>query len=263
MKSLNSRRTNPAFVRGTWLAALALLLALPAYPQGRGGRGGRGGPPPTPQAAAPIDLTGTWVAVVTEDWMFRMVTPPKGQFLGVPMNGAARQIANAWDPDADEAAGNACKAYGAAALMRIPGRLRIRWDNSTTLHIDTEAGTQTRIFNFDAVPLPNAEPSWQGFSVAEWEMHTTARGAPRRGNLKVVTTQLKPGYLRKNGVPYSGNAMVTEYYDMYTASNGDVWLVITTAVHDPEYLTTDFITSTHFKKVPDNSPWRPTPCEAQ
>jgi hypothetical protein len=83
------------------------------------------------------------------------------------------------------------------------------------------------------------------------------------GNLKVTTTKMKAGYLRKNGVPYGENALVTEYYDRHTAPNGDVWLVVTTEVLDPQYLTEHFVTSTHFKKIPDSSPWRPEPCTAK
>lgn len=208
-------------------------------------------------------MTGFWVSVVTEDWMFRMVTPPKGQVLGVPLTGAARQVANAWDPAKDEAAGEQCKSYGAAALMRVPGRLHITWENDTTLKIETEAGTQTRLLHFGGDLPKSVDPSWQGYSTAEWEVAETGRGEPRNGDLKVVTTGLKSGYLRKNGVPYSANAIVTEWYDRHAASNGDVWLVVNTEVKDPQYLTTPFITSSHFKKLPDNAPWKPEACTAR
>jgi hypothetical protein len=216
-------------------------------------------------------MTGYWVSVVTEDWMFRMVTPPKGQYLGVPLNAAARRVADAWDPAKDEAAGEECKSYGAAALMRVPGRLHITWENDTTLKVETEAGTQTRLFHFGSdAPGSDAEkvaqssaPTWQGYSIAEWEQATVGRGQPRNGDLKVVTTRMRPGYLRKNGVPYSENAVVTEWYDRHTAPNGDIWLVVSTEVKDPQYLTTPFITSTHFKKIPDNPPWKPEACTAR
>src|SRR5450631_3554805 len=253
---------------------LALLLVPAAYPQGRGGRGGAGGrgggAAPTPKATAAIDMTGYWVSVVTEDWMFRMVTPPKGQYLGVPLNQAARRVADAWDPAKDEVAGEQCKSYGAAALMRIPGRLHIAWDNDTTLKIETEAGEQTRLFHFgsDAAgseALKTAQSStlsWQGYSIAEWEQAAVGRGEARNGDLKVVTTKLRPGYLRKNGVPYSENAIVTEWYDRHNDASG-TWLVVSTEVKDPQYLTVPFITSTHFKKLPDNAPWKPEACSAK
>jgi hypothetical protein len=245
---------------------LALLLVPAAYPQGRGGRGGAGGrgggAAPTPKATAAIDMTGYWVAVVTEDWMFRMVTPPKGQYLGVPLNAAARRVADAWDPAKDEAAGEQCKSYGAAAVMRVPGKLHITWDNDTTLKIETEAGEQTRLLHFSGEVPKSIEPSWQGYSSAEWEQAAVGRGEPRNGDLKVVTTKLRPGYLRKNGVPYSENAIVTEWYDRHNDASG-VWLVVSTEVKDPQYLTVPFITSTHFKKLPDNAPWKPEACSAR
>jgi hypothetical protein len=207
-------------------------------------------------------MTGYWVSVVTEDWMFRMVTPPKGQYLGVPLNAAARRVADAWDPAKDEAAGEQCKSYGAAAVMRVPGRLHITWDNDTTLKIETEAGTQTRLLHFGGEPPKNGDPTWQGYSSAEWEQAAVGRGEPRNGDLKVVTTKLRPGYLRKNGIPYSENAIVTEWYDRHNDASG-AWLVVSTEVKDPQYLTLPFITSTHFKKLPDNTPWKPEACSSR
>jgi hypothetical protein len=138
--------------------------------------------------------------------------------------------------------------------------------------IDTDAGTQTRIFHFapaaqpaaqNGVAAPNPEPSWQGYSMAQWEAATAEPGKPRTGDLKVVTTGLLPGYLRKNGVPYSGNTVVTEWYDRIAAPNGDDWLVVSTEVLDPQYLTMPFITSTHFKKQPDATGFSPEACTAR
>jgi len=221
-----------------------------------------------PKDGDAFDMTGYWVSIVTEDWRFRMVTPPKGQFGGVPLNAEGRKVAAAWDPAKDEAAGNQCKAYGAAAIMRVPGRLHITWDNDTTMKIEADAGTQTRVFHFGGVVPQGTEPaspaSWQGYSIAGWEYAAGgAKGAPRTGNLRVVTTNLKPGYLRKNGVPYGANTVVTEWYDRIKATNGDDWLVVSTEVRDPQYLTMPFITSTHFKKQPDAAGWAPEPCSAR
>lgn len=244
----------------------AAVLFVPNAPaqQGKGGKGGgaKGKAKQTAQSVAPIDLTGMWVSVVTEDWMYRMVTAPKGQMVGVPVTPAARAAANAWDPTADEASGNACKAFGAGGVMRQPGTLRVSWQDDDTLKIETTAGTQTRLFNFGAAPAA-AEASWQGTSVASWDIAPTAAGAPRRGNLKVVTTNLKPGYVRKNGVPYGAGTLLTEYYDVYTADNRDVWMVVTTQVHDPVNFTTDFITSSHFKKLGANAAWKPEACSTK
>src|SRR5580698_1224738 len=152
------------------------------------GRGRGRGPAISPKQAAPIDMTGYWVSVVTEDWKFRMVTPPKGNYSGVPLNAEGRKLADMWDPAKDEAAGNQCRSYGAPGLMRVPGRFHITWDNDTTMKIETDAGTQTRLFHFGGKETPTEAASLQGYSVAEWEVATTGRGQPRAGNLKVVTT---------------------------------------------------------------------------
>jgi hypothetical protein len=216
----------------------------------------RGAPPPAPvaKASAPIDLTGYWVSLVNEDWRYRMVTPPRGDYRGIPITLAALTIVNAWDPAADEAAGNQCKSYGAGGIMRVPGRLHILWQDDNTLRLDTDAGSQTRLFRFAPAPAPAAKPTWQGNSVARWE---------RRGrSLTVVTTNMRPGYLRKNGVPYSENATVTEYFDIAPFPDGGQVLVVTTGVDDPRYLTQPFIVSSHFKKETDGSRWDPTPCSS-
>jgi hypothetical protein len=218
----------------------------------------------TPKAIAPIDLTGYWVSVVTEDWLYRMVTPDKGDYSAVPLNPEGRKLADTWDPSKDEAAGNQCKAYGAAALMRVPGRLHITWQDDSTLRIDTDAGTQTRLLKFG--PATGQGGDWQGVSTAEWELLRAGRGGGGPvlgGSLKVVTTKMKPGYLRKNGVPYSTNTVLTEYYDRLNQPNGDTWLIVKTIVDDPQYLTQPFITSTNFKKIPDASGWNPSPCTAR
>lgn len=227
--------------------------------QGRGRQGG----PPSPRAAAPIDLTGTWVSVVTEDWRWRMRTPPKGDLASLPLTEAAVKVANAWDPARDTAAGEQCRGYGAPAVMRLPGRVRVSWETDTTLKIETEAGTQTRFFHF-ARPDAPGKPTWQGTSSANWEMAGRRGGAARAGSLRVVTTNLRPGYLRKNGVPYSANAQLTEHYNVVTDdTTKDTWLVVTTMVEDPQYLTVpQYVTSSHFKKV-DAAAWMPTPCQAE
>ncbi len=244
------------------VATVLFLLAVPGRIDAQ--RGARGaGPAPTPKASAAIDLTGYWVSVVTEDWKFRMVTPNKGEYGGVPLTPEGRRVADTWDPAKDEAAGTQCKSYGAPAIMRVPGRLHVTWENDNTLRIDTDAGTQTRLFHFGAAQPPAGEPTWQGYSVAQWQYGSGGRGPTRVGNLKVVTTHIRPGYLRKNGVPYSANAVVTEYYDSHEAPNGDRWLVVTTSVDDPVYVNAPFVTSTNFKKLPDAAGWNPMPCTAK
>jgi len=228
-------------------------------------------PPANAKAAAPVDLTGQWVSVVTEDWRFRMVTPRKGDYAGVPLTPAARKLADAWDPAKDEAEGNQCKAYGAPGVMREPGRIRISWADDDTMKLEADAGTQTRMFYFKE---PKSEGGdWQGLSTASWE---TIRGEARGGNnyvgragpqptgaLTVVTTKMKPGYLRRNGVPYSDKAVLTEYFDRTSEANGDSWLIETAVVDDPANLNGIFITSSHFRKETNTATWHPTPCSAK
>ncbi|HLH30553.1 MAG TPA: hypothetical protein VKY31_05085 [Terriglobia bacterium] len=240
---------------------LLLVLLVPVL--GFGQRGGRGGAPVNPRQGAPVDLSGYWVSVVTEDWKFRMVTPGKGVFETLPLNAEGRKVGETWDPAKDEAAGEQCRAYGAANIMRLPGRLHITWDNDTTLHIDTDTGKQTRLFHFGGQAPASEEPSLQGYSAAQWEFAGGARGQARMGNLKVVTTNLRPGYVRKNGAPYSAKATVTEYYDVNTMPNGDQWLTITTKVEDPVYFTRPYLTTSDFKKLPNANGWNPTPCSAR
>ncbi len=250
--------------------ALALILAGSLFAQGRGGRAGT--PPRSPKDSAAFDLTGYWVSIVSEDWRFRMFTPAKGDFPGFPLNAEGTKAANAWDPAKDEAAGLQCKSYGAAGLMRVPGRFHITWENDNTLRIDSDAGQQTRLLHFGGTLPQNATPQWQGYSVAQWERtRNRSRGGEGQpgagdssgGSLKVITTNLRAGYLRKNGVPYSEKATVTEYYDLLHEPDGTQWLVIKTIVEDPTYLTGPFITSTNLRKQADSSGWNPQPCTAR
>ena len=303
-----------------WTMAVVAALGPGLLAQQRGR--GQGGPPPTAQAQAPVDLTGYWVSVVTEDWRFRMVTPPKGDYASVPLNAEGRRVADTWDPSKD----GRCEAYGAAAIMRMPGRLHITWEDDNTLKIDTDAGQQTRLLRFGPSTLrdqgrpepgrgttgagsPSAERTLQGVSVAQWIAgggrgpiggfggfggNVAAPGAGARGGqspaaapvpgggraapapppggpgagapqrwglLKVVTTQLKPGWLRKNGAPYSENAVVTENFIRF-ADGSDQWFTVSTIVEDPTYLDQTFITSTNFKREADGAKFKPVACRA-
>jgi hypothetical protein len=269
---------------GAGLGQLVLAQAGQAAPAGpaQGGPGGgrgRGVAPVAPaagRAQAPYDVTGYWVALVTDDWRYRMLVPPKGNADYVPATPAARKVMDAWDPEKDEAAGEACKGYGAGGVMRQPGRMHITWVNDTTLQVEMSAGTQTRTFIF-APPAPPgtpatlpaaaaAAPSWQGTSVARWAFPPGAgrgRGpAPTTGQLVVTTTGLRPGYVRKNGIPYSANAVVTENF-VRLADEGDEILAVTTSVDDPLYFVPPYIKTYEFKKEPDGSKWAPTPCSTR
>lgn len=233
------------------------------------------------QAVAPVDFTGYWVSVVTEDWRWRMVTPIRGDFASIPLNAEGRRVGNVWDPDKDTAAGEQCKSYGAPAVMRIPGRVHISWADENTLQLEMDAGRQTRLFHFVSGPqnattkiAPSGEHTWQGYSVANWERPVRGSGTPGFGlgatregahgkSLEVVTKQLRAGYLRKNGPPYSENTVLKEYYDLHKERNGDTWFTVTTIVEDATYLMEPFVTSTDFKKIPAGAGWDPSPCTAK
>ena len=133
---------------------------------------GAPGPPPTGKAQAPIDLTGYWVSQIVDEWRFR-VSPIKGDILYMPINAAARQIANAWDPNKDEAEGNQCKAYGAVGLMQRPGRLHISWTDDNTLRIDADAGTQTRTVHFGPPPGATPQPTSRDYRPTRWSRHNS------------------------------------------------------------------------------------------
>jgi hypothetical protein len=251
-----------------WCGCLFAIFALTTTTFGQG-RPPAAAPPLSPKAAAVIDITGYWVAIVNEDWPYRMITPAKGDYLrAIPLNAEGRRVAGLWDPEKDKAEGNECKAYGAGGIMRLPGRLHITWADEKTMQMDIDAGTQKRIFHFDDTQWPGGDPQLQGFSVAKWEKQLQKRADPffggptpgKGGDMKVVTTHMRPGYLEKNGVPYSGNATLTEYYDLVDL-HGTAYLIMTSIFIDPMYLRDPFVMSQQYRREPDASKWNPTPCQ--
>ena len=231
-------------------------------PRNAGAVGQRG------RAGAVFDLAGYWVAVIDEDWRWRMIVPDKGDFAGIPLTIDGRRMADTWDQAKDEAAGEQCRAYGAPGLMRLPTRLHITWADEGTLKIETDYGTQTRLLHFGETPKAG-ERSWQGTSLATWEGKASSVGKKTNGptgprDLKVVTTNLRAGYLRRNGIPYSQNAVLTEYFDLIPKQpNGDEWMIVNAMVEDPQYLTERWIVSSNFKREPDGAKWHPTACSSR
>jgi hypothetical protein len=221
---------------------------------------GRGAGPAgkTPKESAPIDLSGYWVSIVSEDWRFRMVTPPKGDHPDFLLTPAGTKLADSWDPAKDEAEKDRCKAYGAPNIMRVPGRFHITWADDRTLKIETDAGQQTRLLRFAGAPgalvataaAPAAAQSRQGTSAAQWE----------RKSLRVDTSNLLPGYLQYNGVPFSSNLKMVEYFDVITEPGGEVWLIDDAVLTDPAYLVRSHKRSTHLRKQADAKGWDPEPC---
>jgi hypothetical protein len=235
-------------------------------------QGGRGAAP-TPRAMAPVDLTGYWVSLITDDWRWRAVTPPKGDVLYVPVNDEGRRLAESWDPAKDEAAGEACRAYGAGGIMHLPGRLHVTWESDTTLKVETDTGQQTRLFRF-GVTEPAGEATWQGISVATWDLPAGGRGRGRGGaatanpsrpgtSLRVETTHMRPGYYRRNGVPYGANARMTEWFTTVDEPDGNTYLLVTKILEDPQYMNGPYLRTVQFKKQPDANGWNPTPCSAR
>jgi hypothetical protein len=225
----------------------------------------------TARASAPVDLTGQWVALVTDDWRWRMVVPPKGDTLYLPVNDAGKKMAAEWDAARDAAAGEACRAYGAGGIMHLPTRLRISWDGDETLKLETDTGQQTRLFQFGPSAVPSGEPSWQGFSRAAWEVPggggRGARGAaPARGGLRpgasmrVVTSRMRLGYYRRNGVPYGPNATMTEWFTTLTEPDGNSYLLVTKILEDNQYMSEPYVRTVQFKKESTAAGWNPTGC---
>jgi hypothetical protein len=262
---------------GLLIAAMPLTLAAQGRGQGQGRGAGPGGPgrgfaPPTGRAGAPVDLTGYWVSQVTDDWRYRMLTPPKGNVDYLPVTAEARRVANEWDPAKDEAAGEQCRSYGAVGVMRLPGRLHVTWDSDTVMKVETDAGTQTRLFRFGNQAAPSGEPTWQGASVARWVLPggpggflgaRAATGAPTQGELQVTTTRMRPGYIRKNGVPYSANAVLTENFARLVDDDGTQYLAVTQQLEDSVYYAQQIIRTMLFKKQADATGWNPTACSAR
>jgi hypothetical protein len=259
----------------------------------RGEEGVRGAAPLTPRSAAQLDLTGYWVSVITQDWIYRMTTPKKDDFGSIPLNAAGFALAKQWDPSRDVGE-EQCKAYGAPGVMRQPGRVHIYWEDERTLRIDLTAGEQTRLLHFSEalppagfgtseIPIamvrtqgPPGPATLQGYSLAAWQKIAQTRGLGivgmtstppptpgEGGTLRVLTTHLQSGYLQKNGIPYSSDAVLTEYFDLIHLPGGGDYLVQTSILEDPTYLTEPYVTSAQFYREPDGSSWTTTPCRSR
>lgn len=247
-------------------AGLAIaLLMTPKWVQGQGrGQGPGNQRLQSARAAAPFDPTGYWSSLITQNWRLRMVPPARGDYIGIPISVAGKRAADAWDQAKDEASGNQCKAYGAPGLMNLPTHLRIAWQDDNTLRVETDYGTQTRLLHFGAwTPTEPRKRSWQGSSVALWASRRGGRGGPPSARyLRITTTDLLSGYLRKNGVPYGDKVSLLEYVDLFREPDGGALIVWTAVVEDAVNLETPYIISSQFKRQPDGSAWDPTPCSA-
>jgi hypothetical protein len=258
--SLRHKRLSHCFIA-------AILLALPMSLLSQGQRGGppAAAPAQTAKAAAPVDLTGYWVSIVTEDWIERMSpdSPPSG-------TGGARGLGPRGQTPAPAANAEPCRVYGAGGSLRVPGRLHITWADDNTLKVEMDAGTQTRLLHFNPTTPAPAEKTLQGYSVATWELNAgrggggrggpggpAAPAAPRWASLNVVTTNLKSGYLLSSRSSYSDNATLTEYFSKHS-DFGVEYFTVTASVQDGNQLR---VTSSTFKKEATGAKFKPAGCE--
>jgi hypothetical protein len=219
---------------------------------------------PSARVSAPHDLTGYWVSLLTEDWRYRMGVAAAGDYPGIELTPSGQALANSWDPDVDMASGNACKAYGVGGIMRMPTRLNITWASDNVLSIATDAGQQTRLLKFGPAQDQVGIGSLQGLSHARWLLQRQGGGgAVVSGTLEVVTTRMAPGYLRRNGVPYSERATLTEYFERVAGANGVEYLVVLSVLEDPQYLARPVITSSNFRREPNGDRWAPADCQVR
>jgi hypothetical protein len=210
--------------RAASFAGLIFLLCAPAFAQ-------------TPVG---FSMVGLWSGMYHEDELERTDPgPPPGDYTGLPINEAARYRADAWDADLVSELEHQCIPHPAPYSMRGPANLSIhaQLDSSTgrllAYIIDGTFGGASRTIWMDGRPHPSkfAAHTWAGFSTGAWEGDT----------LKVVTTHVKAGYLRRNGVMFSDRVLYTEYFDLH-----DKYLTVTTLTEDPVYLTEPLLRTESF-----------------
>jgi hypothetical protein len=194
-------------------------------------------------AAAQADLTGSYNTMLHEDQPERVPGPALGEYYGLPINDEARAFAEAWSPSRLTVPEHQCRAHSSPYILRGPLNLRI-WDERApkseqiiALHMDISNFQQKRVVWMDGRPHPSelAEHTWMGFSTGEWDGDT----------LVIHTSHIKQMWFRRNGLPQSDLATMTERFSLH----GDV-LTITTITVDPVYLTEPLIRTTNIRKNP-------------
>ena len=205
-------------------------------------------------ALAQVDLAGEWAPRFHEDQPERIPGPDIGDYLGLPINDAARMRADSWDASLLTLPEHQCKPHPSDYGMRGPANTRFSKEVDTPTqntiawhtHISWQAPERTIWMDGRPHPPEYAEHTWQGFSTGKME-----------GNMLTVTTDhLKNGWIRRNGIPRSEKATVVEH--IIRNGNYITWMVIVT---DPVYLTEPFVRTTDF--VLDlNQQIAPYPCES-
>ena len=188
---------------------------------------------------AHVELSGGWGQRFHEDLPERGAGPEIGDYVGLPMNDAARLRADSWDAGKWTMLERQCEPHPADYAPRGPASMRITStvdpvsQDVISWHTTMMWMLPQRAIHMDgrARPSPYAQHSWQGFSTGEWEGDM----------LKVTTTHLKEGWLRRNGVPRSDKATLIEYF----IRHGD-YLTLVTIVKDPVYLTEPFVRTSNW-----------------
>src|ERR1700682_3329406 len=215
------------------LLLLIVLFAIPSFAQN--------------------DFVGEWAARYHEDQTERIAGPDIGDYLGIPLNDAARLRADSWDASILTLPEWQCRPHPADYGTRGPANLRV-WKDvdpatqqvmSYHTHVQWQAQERTIWMDDRPHPAEDAPHTWQGFSTGKWE-----------GNqLTVITTHLKESYVRRNGVPRSDRAILIEHW----IRHGD-YLTLVSIIDDPVYLAEPFIRTTNWAFDPGQA-MEPYPCE--
>jgi hypothetical protein len=202
-------------------------------------------------ASAQVDFSGEWAPRFWEDQPERVPGPELGDYLGLPISEAARLRAAAWDASIQTLPEWQCRPHSADYIWRGPSNLRISKEvdpvsrEVTAFHAEWLRSVDRPVYmDGRAHPPDNALHTWAGFSTGKWEGNT----------LVITTTHLKEGYLRRNGLPRSDRATLSERW----FRNGD-FLTVMTIIYDPIYLTEPLVRTTDYElNVAQNIP--PYPC---
>lgn len=195
-------------------------------------------------AAAQLDLTGEWAPIYHENGPERLPGPELGDYTELPLNEAGRLAADSWDADRISVVQEyQCRPHGSDYALRGLGNQRVTRDidpatqRVVAFRTHMLAWDSDRVIWMDGRPHPPeyAPHSWQGFSTGVWEGNT----------LTVTTTHLKTNYLRRNGVPRSDKAVVTEHW-----SRHGTYLTVVTVINDPVYLTEPLVRSDNWNLDP-------------
>jgi hypothetical protein len=218
--------------RKSLLAALCIAASVPLFAQ--------------------VDFSGEWAPRFYEDQLERVPGPELGDYLGLPLSAAGRARADNWDASIQTLPEWQCRPHSADYIWRGPSNLRVSKEvdpvsrETTAFHAEWLRSVDRPIY-LDGRPHPPAEAmhTWAGFSTGKWD-----------GDIMTTrVTHLKEGYVRRNGVPRSEKASLTEHW----IRHGD-WLTVVTVLTDPVYLTEPFVRSTDYEldlhqQIP------PYPCE--